>query len=295
MRSFILIIFLLSSLRGLSQLIISSEGNYLNGTKNPSEIIRANKIHKEIVYTYSSMDNKEPDTLLTDSILYNSRGQVLDTTERLQDRRQKTTKKYFYDSLGKVYKIFEDHEYPKDYTLIHEFAYDNAGREIVNYTYDVDTSFLLAERKFYDTAGKLICINRGNTKTPMHTESMFFYSGITGLLEKVVDYFQNGMKALTYKYTYGMNTNERKIVEIGKGTFHLFEESFLDEEGRVARTISKQIKVMADRHGNHWIVPNVYESVLGTFSYNPNGTLSEWVVYRGKKSVTVTRHYYQAD
>jgi hypothetical protein len=295
MRYFILIIFLLPSPRGLSQLLFSSEGNYLNGTENPSEIIRANKIRKEIIYTYYSMDNKATDSVLTDSILYNSRGQVLESSENLQYPRFKATKKYFYDSLGRVYRVFEDHEYPKNYTLIYEFAFDNAGREIIDYTYDVDTSFLLAERKYYDEAGKLICINRGNTTTPMHTEVTFSYSDITGLLEKVVHYFPNGMKARTYEYSFGVNANERKIVEIGKGYFHLFEESFLDEQGRVARTISEQMKTIVDHHGNRSQEPNVYESVLATFSYNPDGTLSEWVVYRGKKLKAVTRHYYLAD
>jgi hypothetical protein len=284
MRPVILFFFLLPSLHGLSQVFYQSdEPNNLSGSNNTTDIIRANKIRKEMIYAYSSQE-KDADSLLMDSIVYNSRGQYLLYIERPWEQRFRVTRKYFYDSLGRVYKIYEDREFPREYSLIQQFAYDSTGREKANYIYDVDTIFVEIRQKAYDMAGKPVAIYQGSNKTPPRKYALFSYSYITGLLEKVVYYYLDGQKSKTHVYTYARDARERKIVEIGKGTSHLFEESFFDEQGKVTRTISRKMY----RGG-------IFESVFATFSYNPDGTLFEWTEYRGKNSVFVFRHYYETD
>jgi len=266
---------------------------YLIGSKNPAAIIRVNKVRKELIYRFSFDKHNKADTVLTDSILYNSYGKVLQSTEFIHLSRMKTVKTFYYDSLGRLQKIVEDHAFPKGYILTYVLLYDSSGREIVEGQYYGESEnrrFAGSGRKVYDPAGKLIAIYRGKN----FLETQFFYSDITGLLEKIVEYRRKNLKAVTYQYTYSINQHQRKIIEIGKGESHLYEEAFFDEQGRIERTISRQL-AMVEENGYRWLIPDLYSTVLGTFSYNPDGTILEWTEYRGKRSEAVFHHYYETD
>src|ERR1700753_600786 len=102
----ILVFLLFLSLHGLAQFpfVHTYEGELHSYGSNTPDIIRAASIRKEMIYA---------DSTLIDSIIYNSRGQVAQYTYNPLDPKNRTTSNYFYDSLGRTYKIFEDHEYPK--------------------------------------------------------------------------------------------------------------------------------------------------------------------------------------
>jgi len=283
---------LLILLPGFTAFSQPSEGDlnyYLLGSKNSADVIRANKIRKELIYKCYFDRHNRADTVLTDSIIYNSHGQVFQSTEFIHLSRMRVIKTFEYDSLGRVYKIREDHFFPRTHSFTDLFLNDSAGREKALYYLFKDGRYQSARRNEYDKDGKLMGVYVGN-----FLQTQFFYSDNTGRLEKVVDYWGKNVKAVTYKYTYSINERERKIVEIGRGESRLYEESFFDEQGRIARTISRQM-VIFEEDGYRRFIPDKYTTVFATFSYNPDGTLFEWTEYRGKRSQTVFCHYYETD
>src|ERR1700733_1294382 len=173
-------LFLLSGLHGFSQPPSETDLNYyLSGSKNSPEVIRAARIHKELIYKYSFDKHNKADTVLTDSIIYNSDGQVIQSTEFIHLYQMKFTRKFFYDSLGRLQKTQEDLASFKGINWTLEYLYDSAGHQVYQGRhFDKDRLFLVSQRRVYDPDGKLIGIYQPYD----FLQTQFFYSNSTGLL-----------------------------------------------------------------------------------------------------------------
>jgi hypothetical protein len=282
------ILFLLCGLEAHTQPPSETDLNYyLSGSKNTADIIRDNRIHKELIYRYSFDRHGRADTVLTDSVVYNGLGQVLRSAEFINLPQMRTLKRFIYDSLGRVQKMLETHAFFNGLTWSIEYLYDSAGHKIAEGQH-YGPGFAISEKRAYDQAGRLTGIYKDNGVL----QTQFFYADGTGLLEKIVDYRLPKLKRVTYEYTYSITERERKIVEIGRGTYRLYEEAFFDDLGRIVRTLSRQMKIEED-NGSRWLLPDFFTDVVGTFSYNNDGTLLEWTEYRGKRSVAVYHHVYE--
>ena len=118
---------------------------------NKSEIIKTNKIVKEVIYNYKLKNNIPKDSVLFATYIYDTLGNIIEETIEKTKMNGKTIRKYTYsyNSTGQLTKQRVDMPGYR-MTTIYEYDYDSAGNEITKYDYNEDTTRLTIYQKKYN-------------------------------------------------------------------------------------------------------------------------------------------------
>lgn len=258
---------------------------------NKSEIIKRNKIVKEVIYNYKLRRNIIKDSTLFATYYYDTLGNILEGKEEKTENYSKSIKKYtrFYNLRGELTKEIEDMPSLK-MVSIYEYEYDSVGNEINKYDYNEDTTRLIIHHKNYNANNQvtelLIKINNAD----LYVSRQYFYNA-DNELSKEIAFNPNGQIIYTYFYDYDKSLNKKTVYLENQDGIKKIEECFYNNDKQILKTNSflRLPRIISRESTEYESINKVTENV-----YNQDNTLLETLIYEdGKKSQLFGHHYFK--
>jgi hypothetical protein len=263
--------------------------------KNSSAVIQGNRIRKELIYSYTFSDDKITDSVEWGSVEYDSLGNIVRTVEFANFPNLTMTKTYYYQRPHRLVRMLEDHEYPEPHTYITEYAYDSAGNQILSFCHTIDMSFFDVNRRVFDTNNQLLASYRKKQEDSFHLEVKYYYSENAELF-KEENYNATGKLNSTTLYTIDSAAHKKTIFYDNlKGDQPERREVIIfDSHDRCITdsTWNRYTNSLSDLRKNIQQQKLIVEPGAAVYTYNPNGTLFQWVSFFRNKQEKITRHYY---
>lgn len=256
---------------------------------NKSEIIKTNKIVKEVIYNYKLKNNIPKDSVLFATYIYDTLGNIIEETIEKTKMNGKTIRKYTYsyNSTGQLTKQRVDMPGYR-MTTIYEYDYDSAGNEITKYDYNEDTTRLTIYQKKYNpnnlVTELIIKINNSD-----HYVSKQYVYNADNELSKEIAFNPQGQVIYTYFYEYDKSLNKKIVYLENQQGKKRIEEFIYNNEKQITKAYSVfETPTFNSRESTEYESLN---QVTENF-YNPDNTVFETAIYINGKKVQLNKHYY---
>ncbi len=265
-----------------------------NDIQNTRDVIYSNKIKKELTFSYIMSKSKIKDSILTTSIEYDSTGRQVKIINNVTHSNLRYTCTYYYTkNPRRLFRIQEDHEGPEPHTFFTDFEYDSLGNQLLSYTYNTDTTRLIAKRKIYDEQSRVIETYDNATRDGGFVlTNKYFYSNDAEPVKDEI-YSTDGSLYRTDFYEFDSVAHKKIKYSVEKDKRRKAAETVYDDRKRwIKHTIWNVYSTTTHHSGMEPTVLTAEYPTSNEFLYNPDGTLFQRKEY-GVKYIDITRHYYQ--
>lgn len=256
----------------------SQIGNTVFGfVTNPKEVIKANSIIREEVYSYNFNSRGIKDSSLTRTYYYNNLADLVEERLAKSDNYKEsiTTYEYSYYPSGKLRRQVVDNKGLRMIT-IYEYEYDELGNEIVKYEYNKDTTRLIIEQKVFNEKGQVVQLLTKIDNYEFYVSRKYYYNPDNDL-SKMEAFDFNGKLSYTDIFQYDSARKSKTVYLENEEGRKLVGEYFYNNDRQCVRTTSNAFDNSSKRTEN---------------VYNSDKTIFESSVYLDDKKVQMNRHYY---
>lgn len=256
---------------------------------NPSEIIKINKIVKEVIYNYTINKNNIKDSALFATYHYDTLGNIIEEKKEKTKIYGETIRKYTYsyNLRGQLTKQIVDMPSFR-MVSIYEYEYDSVGNEINKYDYNEDTTRLTIHQKKYNTNNQVTELLIKINNSDFYVSRQYFYNS-DNELSKEIALNPKGQIIYTYFYDYDKSLNKKTVYLENQEGKKRIEEYFYNNKKQIikATSILKNTTFISRESTEYENLNKVTENV-----YNQDSTLFETVIYINGKKSQLNRHYY---
>lgn len=268
----------------------SQTGNTTFGfSSNPKEIIKANNIIREEVYSYNFNKSGVKDSTLTNTYYYDTLGDLIEEKLAKIKKYDESITKYenSYNSSGKLRRQIVDKQSLKMAT-IYEYEYDSLGNEVNKYDYNKDTTRLTIEQKIYDDKNQVIQLQTKINNNDFYVSRKYYYN-TNNELSKVDAFDTKGESIYSYIYEYDNTQNKKTVyLENGDGKKRTGEYFYNNDKQCVkVNSTFKSATFISSTSTEYDNFNQVTENI-----YNSDKTIFESNVYLDSKKVQLNRHFY---
>lgn len=268
----------------------SQTGNTTFGfISNPKEIIKANNIIKEEVYSYNFNNNGVKDSTLTNTYYYDTLGDLVEEKLAKIKNYDESITKYenSYYSSGKLRRQIVDKQSLKMVT-IYEYEYDSLGNEVNKYDYNKDTTRLTIEQKIYNDQNQVIQLQTKINNNDFYISRKYYYN-TNNELSKVDAFDSKGELIYSYIYEYDNAQNKKTVYLENADGRKITGEYFYNNDKQCVKVNStfKSATFISSTSTEYNKFNQVTENI-----YNKDKTIFESNVYVEGKKVQMNRHVY---
>lgn len=252
-------------------------------TENSKELIKANNIKTEEVYSYTFNESRIKDSVLIVIRTYDSLGDLV------EERAPKTKKnkggainfRYTYDPKGNLIK--KTAEDPEMKTMMtYEYDYDEMGREVNKYRFDKDTTSLTIDQKIYNTDNQVVKLATKGGNTDFYVSNQYYYNE-DKKLAKDEKLNSKGTIIYTTLHEYDKSMNKETIYMQNDSRKDLMIVCYYNDSDLPVKTLSNFRKT-ADEEKD---LNQIRESV-----FNKDRTVYQTSITINEKKEILMRHYY---
>lgn len=268
----------------------SQTGNTTFGfSSNPKEIIKANNIIREEVYSYNFNKSGVKDSTLTNTYYYDTLGDLIEEKLAKIKNYDESITKYenSYNSSGKLRRQIVDKQSLKMVT-IYEYEYDSLGNEVNKYDYNKDTTRLTIEQKIYNDKNQVIQLQTKINNNDFYLSRKYYYN-TNNELSKVDAFDSKGESIYSYIYEYDNTQNKKTVyLENGDGKKRTGEYFYNNDKQCVkVNSTFKSTTFISSTSTEYDNFNQMTENI-----YNHDKTIFESNVYLDGKKVQMNRHFY---
>lgn len=268
----------------------SQSGNISFGfISNPKEIIKANNIIKEEVYSYNFANSGIKDSTLTNTYYYDILGDLVEEKLAKIKNYDESITKYenSYYSSGKLRRQIIDKQSLKMVT-IYEFEYDSLGNEVNKYDYNKDTTRLTIEQKIYNEKNQVIQLQTKINNNDFYVSRKYYYN-TNNELSKVDAFDSKGELIYSYIYEYDNAQNKKTVYLENSDGRKRTGEYFYNNDKQCVKVNStlKRTTFISSTSTEYDNFNQITENI-----YNTDKTIYESNVYLDGKKVQMNRHFY---
>ena len=256
---------------------------------NPKEIIKANKVIREEVYSYSLNNNGVKDSTLINIYYYDTLGDLIEEKlVKIKNYDEGITKyQNSYNSFGKLQRQIVDMQ-SLQMVDIYEFEYDSIGNEVIKYDYNKDTTRLTIEQKIYNKKNQVIQLQTKKNNNAFYISRRYYYNA-TNDLSKVDALDTKGEVIYSYIYEYDKTLNIKTVYfENGDGR-KKNGEYFYNNDDQCIKSYStfKSPTFISREYTEYDNFNQMTENI-----YAQDKTIFESNVYLEGKKTQINRHFY---
>ena len=228
---------------------------------NHADVIAANHIHFESIYTYTTEDKKDSSLLVR--IEYNDSGKPV------RKEQSQVTETYRYNDKGQLRKYVRTNFNSGEVTN-EEYEYDSAGHELNAYEYNKDTTRLTTHKKEYNSKGQLTAVYIRRNASDFHADRAYYYNE-EGKLTKTDVFGAEGGVSFSYTFEYDTHPDSRtEYLENQQGQRRTGQKIY-NKSGRVVTVKSwTRGPFLGSRYRGQGEV-----EIRADYLYNPDGTLAQ--------------------
>lgn len=259
------------------------------GKENGKEVIRNNKIAREIVFNYTFRKDKIVDSAIDATFLYDSKGDLIEEKkEKTRNTRETVTKNtYLYNAENKLIKQIT--EIPTaDMVSNYEYEYDSLGNEITKYVYNRDTSRLTVEQKVYNTKNQVLELWMKINASESFYSRRYSYNE-NGELTQIDAYNPKGENIYSYIYENDKTLNKKTL-------YLKNEDGKRVQDVCIYNTDSLPIKFFHTSRRQVYLTSSSQElenfEQATEYVYNPDKTVFQTISYLDGKKIKIQKHYY---
>jgi hypothetical protein len=256
----------------------------LNNRQNSPEIIKANKITKEVVYTYRFNKNGIKDSSVLGTVYFDSLGGTL--IEKMEKDKYPINCINTYYANGRLRTTVRNGHDASSFTTY--FEYDSYGNEIYNYEFNKDTTFLTVKHRIYDEKNRKIALELKTGNEPFYTTRKYYYDEKNNL-SKIESYGRDGKMIYSYSFEYSADGRDKIIYldgserkrKVAEYVFNADSQCVKEEE---IEEYSTSLNPNSSSKG--------FQNTAWETTYNSDKTIQELDIYYEGKKTKIFRHFY---